>query len=156
MSLEPWKHGRDLPFMMSTKYCKIWSMFIIFIHAWSVKNSTKFTTAEQAFDCYLRNPLSGCRNWMVCPYWSNYCYCRQVYCKQVCLKTLIVQYMLAQKDLIHDLLFLPISTIESAVGKRLITHCCVSHLACSCLSGHTEPHSPQLQAWNQHNYDVMN
>jgi len=28
--------------------------------------------------------------------------------------------------LIHDLLFLPISTIESAVGKRLITHCRVS------------------------------
>ena len=55
--------------------------------------------------------------------------------------------------LIHDLLFLPISTIESAVGKRLITHCCVSCLACSCLSGHIELHSPRLQAWNQHNYD---
>jgi len=48
--------------------------------------------------------------------------------------------------LIHDLLFLPISTIESAVGKRLITHCCVSRLACSLLSGPIEPHSPQLQA----------
>jgi len=58
--------------------------------------------------------------------------------------------------LIHDLLFLPISTIESAVGKRLITHCCVSRgtrLACSRLSGHIEPHSPRLQAWNQHNFD---
>jgi len=39
-------------------------------------------------------------------------------------------------QLIHDLLFLPISTIEFAVGKRLITHCCVSRLACSRLSGH--------------------
>jgi len=48
--------------------------------------------------------------------------------------------------LIHDLLFLPISTIESAVGKRLITHCCVSRLACSRLSGYIEPHSPRLQA----------
>jgi len=48
--------------------------------------------------------------------------------------------------LIHDLLFLPISTIESAVDKRLITHCCVSRLACSRLSGHIEPHSPRLQA----------
>jgi len=28
--------------------------------------------------------------------------------------------------LVHDLLFLPISTIESAAGKRLITHCRVS------------------------------
>jgi len=28
--------------------------------------------------------------------------------------------------LIHDLLFLLISTVESAVGKRLITHCCIS------------------------------
>ena len=54
--------------------------------------------------------------------------------------------------LIHDLLFLPIFTIESAVGKRLITHCCVSRLACSRLSGHIEPHSPRLQACNQHNY----
>ena len=44
--------------------------------------------------------------------------------------------------LIHDLLFLPISTIESAVGKRLITHCCISRVACSRLSGHIEPHSP--------------
>ena len=43
--------------------------------------------------------------------------------------------------LIHDLLFLPISTIQSAVGKCLITHCCVSCLACSRLSGHIEPHS---------------
>ena len=56
--------------------------------------------------------------------------------------------------LIHDLLFLPISTIESAVGKRFITHCCVSRLACSRLSGHIEPHLPRLQAWNQHNYDA--
>ena len=48
--------------------------------------------------------------------------------------------------LIHDLLFLPISTTESAVGKRLITHCCVLRLACSRLSGHIEPHSPRLQA----------
>ena len=55
--------------------------------------------------------------------------------------------------LIHDLLFLAISTIESAVGKRLKTHCCVSRLACSRSSGHMEPHSPRLQAWNQHNYD---
>jgi len=47
---------------------------------------------------------------------------------------------------IHDLRFLPISTIESAVGKRHITHCCVSRLACSRLSGHIEPHSPRLQA----------
>jgi len=39
--------------------------------------------------------------------------------------------------LIHDLRFLPISTIESAVGKRLITHCCVLRLACSRLSGHS-------------------
>ena len=51
-----------------------------------------------------------------------------------------------QLHLIHDLLFLPISTIESAVGKRLITHCCVSRLACSRLSGLIEPHSPRLQA----------
>jgi len=49
--------------------------------------------------------------------------------------------------------FFPISAIQSAVGKRLITHCCVSPLACSRLSGHIEPHSPRLQAWNQHNYD---
>jgi len=48
--------------------------------------------------------------------------------------------------LIHDLLFLPISAIESAVGKRLITHCCVSRLACSRFSEHIEPHSPRLQA----------
>ena len=48
--------------------------------------------------------------------------------------------------LILELLFLPISTIESAVGKRLITHCCVSRLARSRLSGHIEPHSPRLQA----------
>jgi len=33
------------------------------------------------------------------------------------------------QTLIHDLLFLPISTIQSAVGKRLITHCCVSPFA---------------------------
>ena len=47
--------------------------------------------------------------------------------------------------LIHDLLFLPISTIQSAVGKRLITHCCISRLACSRLSGHIEPHSPDFK-----------
>jgi len=47
--------------------------------------------------------------------------------------------------LIHDLLFLPISIIESAVGKRLITHCCVSRLACSRLSGHIKPHSPDFK-----------
>jgi len=41
---------------------------------------------------------------------------------------------------VHYLLFLPIYTIESAVGKRLITHCCVLRLACSRLSGHIEPH----------------
>jgi len=50
------------------------------------------------------------------------------------------------RGLIHDLLFLPISTIESAVGKRLITHCCILRLACSRLSEHIEPHSPRLQA----------
>ena len=55
--------------------------------------------------------------------------------------------------LIHDLLFLPISTIESAVGKRLITHCCILRLVCSRLSGHIEQHLPPLQARNQHNYD---
>jgi len=38
--------------------------------------------------------------------------------------------------LIHGLLFLPISTIESAVGKRLITHCCVSRLAWVDTSSH--------------------
>ena len=42
-----------------------------------------------------------------------------------------------KQNLVRDLLFLPISTIESAVGKRLITHCCVSCLACSRLSGAT-------------------
>jgi len=47
--------------------------------------------------------------------------------------------------LIHGLHFLPISTIESAVGKRLITHCCVSRLACSRLSGHIEPHLPDFK-----------
>ena len=55
--------------------------------------------------------------------------------------------------LIHDLLFLPISTIESAVGKRLITHCCVSCLACSRLSGHIKPHSPEFKyygIWGSH------
>jgi len=53
------------------------------------------------------------------------------------------------RSVIHDLLFLPISTIESAVGKRLITHCCVSRLACSRLSGHIEPHSPRSsQDWS--------
>jgi len=48
-------------------------------------------------------------------------------------------------DLIHDLLFLPISTIQSAVGHSLITHCCVSRLSCSRLSGHIEPHSPDFK-----------
>jgi len=45
-----------------------------------------------------------------------------------------------------SLIHLPISTIQSAVEKRLITHCCVSRLGCSRLSGHIEPHSPRLQA----------
>ena len=63
------------------------------------------------------------------------------------------QFQDRKQPLIHDLLFLPIFTTESAVGKRLITHCCVSRLACSRLSGHIEPHSTRLQAWNQHNYD---
>jgi len=58
--------------------------------------------------------------------------------------------------LIHDLLFLPISTIESAVGKRLITHCCISRLACSRLSGHIEPHSPRLQREINTTTTVMN
>ena len=51
-----------------------------------------------------------------------------------------------ESALIHDLLFLAISAIESAVGKRLITHCCVSRVARSRLSGLIEPHSPRLQA----------
>jgi len=62
-------------------------------------------------------------------------------------------FALRKHFLIRDLLFLPISTIESALRKRLITQCCVSRLACSRLSGHIEPHLPGLQAWNQHNYD---
>jgi len=57
-----------------------------------------------------------------------------------------VRLAMAKSALVHDLLFLPISTIESAVGKRLITHCCISRVACSRLSGHIEPHSPRLQA----------
>jgi len=59
-------------------------------------------------------------------------------------------------SLIHDLLFLPISTIESAVGKRLITHCCVSRLACSRLSGHIEPHSPDFKREINTTTTVMN
>jgi len=47
--------------------------------------------------------------------------------------------------LIHDLLFFSISTIESAVGYSLITHCCISRLACSHLSEHIEPHSPDFK-----------
>jgi len=71
-----------------------------------------------------------------------------------------VEYMSAvsvfHRGLIHDLLFLPISTIESAVGKRLITHCCVSRLACSRLSGHIEPHSPDFKREINTTTTVMN
>ena len=62
------------------------------------------------------------------------------------LRNKLVEQTIKKLVLIPDLLFLPISTIESAVGKRLITHCCISRLACSRLSGHIEPHSPRLQA----------
>ena len=58
--------------------------------------------------------------------------------------------------LIHDLLFLPISAIEFAVGKRLITHCCVSRLACSRLSGHIEPYSPDFKREINTTTTVMN
>jgi len=58
--------------------------------------------------------------------------------------------------LIHDLLFLPISIIESAVGKRLTTHCCVPRLACSRLSGHIEPHSPDFKREINTTTTVMN
>ena len=58
--------------------------------------------------------------------------------------------------LIHDLLFLPISTVESAVGYSLITHCCVSRLACSRLSGHIEPHSPDFKREINTTTTVMN
>jgi len=58
--------------------------------------------------------------------------------------------------LIHDLLFLPISTIESAMGKHLITHCCVSRLACSRSSGHIEPHSPDFKREINTTTTVMN
>ena len=58
----------------------------------------------------------------------------------------VYEYMHCRLFLIHDLLFLPISTIESAVGKRLITQCCVSRLAGSRLSGYIDTHSPRLQA----------
>jgi len=58
--------------------------------------------------------------------------------------------------LIHDLLFLPISTIESAVGKRLITHCCVSRLACSRSNGHIEPHLPDFKREINTTTTVMN
>ena len=60
-------------------------------------------------------------------------------------RTRVFSYTCILLFLIHDLLFLPISTIESAVGKRFITHCCVSRLACSRLSGHIEPHSPDFK-----------
>ena len=58
--------------------------------------------------------------------------------------------------LIHDLLFRPICTIESAVGKRLITHCCISCLACSRLSGHVVPHSPDFKREINTTTTVMN
>jgi len=58
--------------------------------------------------------------------------------------------------LIHDLLFLPISTVQSAVGKGLIPHCCVSRLACSRLSGHTEPHLPDFKREINTTTTVMN
>jgi len=58
--------------------------------------------------------------------------------------------------LIHNLLLLPISTIDSAVGKRLITHCCVSRLACSRLSGHIEPHLPDFKHEINTTTTVMN
>ena len=61
-----------------------------------------------------------------------------------------------QPLLTHDLLFLPISTIQSAMGKRLITHCCVSRLACSRLSGHIEPHSPDFKGEINTTTTVMN
>jgi len=60
------------------------------------------------------------------------------------------------RPVLHDLLFLPISTVQSAVGKRLITHCCVSHLACSRLSGHIEPHSPDFKREINTTTTVMN
>ena len=56
----------------------------------------------------------------------------------------------------HDLLFLPISTIESAVGYSLITHCCVSRVACSRLNGHIEPHSPDFKREINTTTTVMN
>ena len=46
-------------------------------------------------------------------------------CKSFVTRTFtasVVVYGVSQLTLIHDLLFLPISTIESTVGKRLITH----------------------------------
>jgi len=58
--------------------------------------------------------------------------------------------------LIRDLLLLPISKIESAVGKRLITHCCVSRPACSRLSGHIEPHLPDFKREINTTTTVMN
>ena len=67
-----------------------------------------------------------------------------------------VKCMKRNDQLIHDLLFLPISTIQSAVGKRLITHCCVSCLACSRLSGHIEPHSPDFKREINTTMTVMN
>jgi len=53
-------------------------------------------------------------------------------------------------------IFLPISTIESAVGKCLITHCRVSRLACSRLSGHIEPHLPDFKCEINTTMTVMN
>ena len=69
-----------------------------------------------------------------------------------CLRTIQLHLLL----LIHDLLFLPISTIESTVGKRLITHCCVSRLACSRLSGHIELHLPDFKREINTTTTVMN
>jgi len=76
---------------------------------------------------------------------------RQV-CSRLCTKT-CSDYA---PYLIHDLLFLPISTIESAVGYTLITHCCVSRLACLRLSGHIEPHLPDFKREINTTTTVMN
>jgi len=77
-------------------------------------------------------------------------------CLICCTTSLICRQ---QVDLIHDLLFLPISTIQSAVGKRLITHCCVTcvlRLACSRLSGHIEQHSPDFKRESNTTTTVVN
>jgi len=42
------------------------------------------------------------------------------------------------------------------VYKRLITHCCVSRLACSRLSGHIKPHSPDFEREINTTTTVMN